>query len=151
MATNTVSETAEGLSLRQSRPRYGEKIIRSILALAAFVSIFTTFGIVVSLLIPSIEFFLEVPITDFPLRYRLDATVQKWRIRGYPTTQRHHCHHIDCDRRRHSTWPRRINLPIRIRIRPGAQKYLSQPSKFSRAYPRLCLVSLPLNSSPKPS
>ncbi|MDB9921521.1 phosphate ABC transporter permease subunit PstC [Actinomycetota bacterium] len=65
MATNTVSETAEGLSLRQSRPRYGEKLIRSILALAAFVSIFTTFGIVVSLLIPSIEFFLEVPITDF--------------------------------------------------------------------------------------
>ena len=60
-----MSETAEGLSLRQSRPRYGEKIIRSILALAAFVSIFTTFGIVVSLLIPSIEFFLEVPITDF--------------------------------------------------------------------------------------
>jgi phosphate transport system permease protein len=65
MATNTVSETAEGLSLRQSRPRYGEKIIRFILALAAFVSIFTTFGIVISLLIPSIEFFMEVPITDF--------------------------------------------------------------------------------------
>jgi len=65
MATNTVSETAEGSSLRQSHPRYGEKIIRFILALAAFVSIFTTFGIVISLLIPSIEFFMEVPITDF--------------------------------------------------------------------------------------
>ncbi len=65
MAINTADETAEGLSLRQSHPRYGEKIIRLILALAAFVSIFTTFGIVISLLIPSIEFFLEVPITDF--------------------------------------------------------------------------------------
>jgi phosphate transport system permease protein len=35
------------------------------LSAAAFVSIFTTFGILISLLIPSIEFFLEVPITDF--------------------------------------------------------------------------------------
>ncbi len=65
MAMSTVSETAEGLSLRQSRPRYGEKVIRATLALAAIVSVFTTFGIVISLLIPSIEFFLEVPITDF--------------------------------------------------------------------------------------
>ncbi len=65
MAMNTVSETPEGLTLRGSRPRHGEKIIRFVLAVAAFVSIFTTFGIVVSLLIPSIEFFLEVPITDF--------------------------------------------------------------------------------------
>ncbi len=65
MAINTVDETPEGLTLRGSRPRYGEKIIRFVLAVAAFVSIFTTFGIIVSLLIPSIEFFLEVPITDF--------------------------------------------------------------------------------------
>ncbi len=65
MAINTVDETPEGLTLRGSRPRYAEKIIRFVLAVAAFVSIFTTFGIVVSLLIPSIEFFLEVPITDF--------------------------------------------------------------------------------------
>jgi phosphate transport system permease protein len=65
MAINIVDETAEGLSLRQSRPRYGEKVIRVVLATAAYVSIFTTFGILISLLIPSIEFFLEVPITDF--------------------------------------------------------------------------------------
>jgi phosphate transport system permease protein len=65
MALNTVDETAEGLSLRQSHPRYGEKVIRIILFAAAFVSIVTTFGILISLLIPSIEFFLEVPITDF--------------------------------------------------------------------------------------
>ena len=57
--------TAEGVSLRQSRPRYGEKLIRALLAVAALVSIITTFGIVISLLIPSIEFFSEVPLTDF--------------------------------------------------------------------------------------
>ena len=41
------------------------KLIRALLAVAALVSIITTFGIVISLLIPSIEFFSEVPLTDF--------------------------------------------------------------------------------------
>ena len=40
-------------------------MIRALLAVAALVSIITTFGIVISLLIPSIEFFSEVPLTDF--------------------------------------------------------------------------------------
>ncbi|MCH9830872.1 MAG: phosphate ABC transporter permease subunit PstC [Actinomycetia bacterium] len=65
MAIGSSTRTAEGVSLRQSRPRYGEKLIRALLAVAALVSIITTFGIVISLLIPSIEFFSEVPLTDF--------------------------------------------------------------------------------------
>ena len=65
MAIGSSTRTAEGVSLRQSRPRYGEKLIRALLAVAALVSIITTFGIVLSLLIPSIEFFSEVPLTDF--------------------------------------------------------------------------------------
>lgn len=52
-------------SLRRTKARYGEKVIKGILILAATISILTTFGIVLSVLIPSIEFFLEVPITDF--------------------------------------------------------------------------------------
>jgi phosphate transport system permease protein len=52
-------------SLQQIKPRYGEKIIRGSLFTAAVISVLTTFGILISLLIPSIEFFLEVPITDF--------------------------------------------------------------------------------------
>lgn len=59
------SSVAGDRSLRQTKPRYGEKVIKVILILAATVSILTTFGIVVSIVIPSIEFFSEVPITDF--------------------------------------------------------------------------------------
>lgn len=52
-------------SLRRTKPRYGEKVIKGILALAATVSVLTTFGIVVSILVPSIEFFKQVPVMDF--------------------------------------------------------------------------------------
>ena len=51
--------------LRQVKARNGEKVIKAILALAAAVSIATTFGIVISLLIPSLTFFGEIPITEF--------------------------------------------------------------------------------------
>ncbi|MGA0979090.1 MAG: phosphate ABC transporter permease subunit PstC, partial [Candidatus Nanopelagicales bacterium] len=47
------------------KPRYGEKVIRVILFAAAAVSILTTFGIVISVLIPSLEFFSEIPLTEF--------------------------------------------------------------------------------------
>ncbi|MGA1503138.1 MAG: phosphate ABC transporter permease subunit PstC, partial [Candidatus Nanopelagicales bacterium] len=48
-----------------TKPRYGEKVIRVILFAAAAVSILTTFGIVISVLIPSLEFFSEIPLTEF--------------------------------------------------------------------------------------
>lgn len=67
MSTTLVDSSVAGdpVSLRRTKPRYGEKVIKAILVMAATVSILTTFGIVVSILIPSIEFFREVPITDF--------------------------------------------------------------------------------------
>lgn len=52
-------------SFRQSSPRYGEKVIGALLMAAAAVSVLTTIGIIWSLLIPTIEFFQTVPITDF--------------------------------------------------------------------------------------
>ena len=51
--------------LRQVKARNGEKVIKAILATAAAVSIATTFGIVVSLLVPSLTFFSEIPLTEF--------------------------------------------------------------------------------------
>jgi len=57
--------TAAGISLRQSRPRYGEKVIYAVLTACAAVSILTTAGIVYSLFVPAWEFFQEVPVTDF--------------------------------------------------------------------------------------
>ena len=59
--------TAAGstISLRRSRPRYGEGVIRVLLVAAAFVSIMTTLGIIWSLAVPTFEFFQEVGLFDF--------------------------------------------------------------------------------------
>jgi phosphate transport system permease protein len=51
--------------LEAASPRYGEKLIIAGLAACAAISVITTTAIVVSLLVPSVEFFGEVPIADF--------------------------------------------------------------------------------------
>ena len=51
--------------MRQVKARNGEKVIKALLATAAAVSVATTFGIVISLLVPSITFFSEISITEF--------------------------------------------------------------------------------------
>ena len=67
MSASAVTSSAAGsnVSLRRTKARYGEKVIKAVLVLAATVSVLTTFGIVLSILLPSIAFFSEVPITDF--------------------------------------------------------------------------------------
>ncbi len=52
-------------ALRASRRRYGEDVIKGLLALCAFVSVATTVGIVVALLLPALDFFREVSVVDF--------------------------------------------------------------------------------------
>jgi phosphate transport system permease protein len=52
-------------ALRASRRRYGEDVIKGLLALCAFVSVATTVGIVVSLLLPALDFFREISVVDF--------------------------------------------------------------------------------------
>ena len=51
--------------LRAARPRYGENVIKGLLVLAAFVSVLTTTGIVLSLVEETVQFFGEVPIGDY--------------------------------------------------------------------------------------
>lgn len=51
--------------LEAASPRYGEKITIGLLAACAAISVITTTAIVVSLLVPSVEFFGDVPIKDF--------------------------------------------------------------------------------------
>ncbi|MFM8238962.1 MAG: phosphate ABC transporter permease subunit PstC [Actinomycetota bacterium] len=65
--TMTTPSSAAGVlnPLRQTKRRLGESLIKGILVLAAAVSLFTTFGIVISVLIPSLEFFAEIPLTEF--------------------------------------------------------------------------------------
>jgi phosphate transport system permease protein len=51
--------------LRQQRPRYGELAVKAVLFAAAMVAVATTVAIIVALIVPTIEFFQTVPITDF--------------------------------------------------------------------------------------
>ncbi len=59
--------TARGtsVSLRRSSPRYGEAVAKGFLFLAAMISVATTLGIVAALIVPTVEFFQEVPVGDF--------------------------------------------------------------------------------------
>jgi phosphate transport system permease protein len=56
---------AAPISLRAPRRRYSEDIVRIVLLSAAFVSVVTTFAIIVALLKPAIEFFGEISPLDF--------------------------------------------------------------------------------------
>jgi phosphate transport system permease protein len=51
--------------LRAARKRWGEDVIKGVLALCALVSVATTVGIVIALLFPAIEFFGEIDVVDF--------------------------------------------------------------------------------------
>jgi phosphate transport system permease protein len=51
--------------LRAARRRWGEDVIKGVLALCALVSVATTVGIVVALFIPAIEFFSEISLWDY--------------------------------------------------------------------------------------
>src|SRR5918996_941804 len=54
--------------LQAARPRYGEMAIKAFLAGCAILSIATTTAIVISLLIPTLDFFDQVPLGDFFLK-----------------------------------------------------------------------------------
>jgi phosphate transport system permease protein len=53
------------IDLSQSGRRLGELVIKAVLGLAALISVLTTVGIVVSLLLPALEFFAEINPIDF--------------------------------------------------------------------------------------
>jgi phosphate transport system permease protein len=54
--------------LQAASPRYGEKAIKAFLAACAGLSIVTTTAIVISLLLPAVDFFREVGLGDFFLK-----------------------------------------------------------------------------------
>jgi phosphate transport system permease protein len=59
------AELARGIT--RGRPRYGERVVETLLALAAFLSVLTTIGIVLSLAEGTRAFFGEVRVRDFLL------------------------------------------------------------------------------------
>ena len=56
---------AEAPRLRAARRRWGEDIIKGLLMLAAFISVLTTTGIIISLFEETISFFSEVGVADY--------------------------------------------------------------------------------------
>jgi phosphate transport system permease protein len=56
---------AEPLTLAPPRKRWGEAVIKALLALCALVSVATTLGIVVALFAPAFQFFQEVNFIDY--------------------------------------------------------------------------------------
>ncbi len=63
MATPELAARAP--ALRAKTRRWGEDVVKGVLALCALVSVLTTVGIVVALLEPSLEFFGQVSLGDF--------------------------------------------------------------------------------------
>jgi phosphate transport system permease protein len=64
-AADLAASGAAPISLRASRRRVGEGVVKTALGLCALVSVLTTAGIVVALLLPSIDFFREISPIDF--------------------------------------------------------------------------------------
>jgi len=63
--TTSLATRAEPLTLAPPRKRWGEAVIKGLLALCALVSVATTLGIVVALFLPAFEFFQEVNFVDY--------------------------------------------------------------------------------------
>ena len=61
--STTTKATGAGVSLRRSQPRTGERLIEAVLFLAASISILTTIGIVVAIIVPTVEFFRESAVS----------------------------------------------------------------------------------------
>ena len=66
MATTTITSTPDAeFSLTAKTKRIGEKVIVAWLFLAAALAVLITIGIVISLILPTIDFFRDVPIDRF--------------------------------------------------------------------------------------
>ncbi len=61
----TAGAQPDAIRLRAERRRWGEVVVKVCLALCALVSVATTIGIIIALVVPSVEFFREVSIIDF--------------------------------------------------------------------------------------
>jgi phosphate transport system permease protein len=64
-ATRALGRPDPSRPLVAVRPRYGDRVIRGLLALCAVISVVTTTGIVISLLFPTLDFFKEVSVGNF--------------------------------------------------------------------------------------
>jgi phosphate transport system permease protein len=61
----TADAQPELIRLRAKRTRWSEDVVKVCLALCALVSVVTTIGNIIALVVPSLEFFREISFTDF--------------------------------------------------------------------------------------
>jgi len=64
-ANDATSRVQPAIRLHAERRRFGEDAVKGVLAACALVSVATTVGIVVALLVPSLEFFREISPLEF--------------------------------------------------------------------------------------
>jgi phosphate transport system permease protein len=64
-ATEATTRAQPAIRLRAERRRIGEDVVKGVLAVCALVSVLTTVGIVIALLLPSLDFFREISPVDF--------------------------------------------------------------------------------------
>jgi phosphate transport system permease protein len=64
-STPTAVHARPGARLRASRRRWGDDVVKALLALCAVISVATTVGIVVALLFPALAFFGEIDPVDY--------------------------------------------------------------------------------------
>lgn len=65
MATPEAALDQRTIALPRKKVRFGEALVHVLLFLAAAVSVLTTLGIIVSLLLPAVDFFREVNVWEF--------------------------------------------------------------------------------------
>jgi phosphate transport system permease protein len=65
VASHDVAIGAAPLALPKKRIRWGEVFVQGILFLAAAISVLTTLGIVLSLILPAFDFFTEISVWEF--------------------------------------------------------------------------------------
>ena len=89
MATPAISAERPEIRLSGKGIRWGEVLIKGLLALCALVSIATTTGIVIALLEPAIEFFREVSIVDYLTGTEWSPLFEPPQLRRHPARRRH--------------------------------------------------------------
>ena len=91
-ADATVARPA-ATTLPRKKIRWGEQFVHAVLFVAAAISVLTTVGIVVSLVLPSLDFFREVEPDRLLHRHDVGAAVPRRAVRC-PAARRRHVRHL---------------------------------------------------------
>jgi phosphate ABC transporter permease protein PstC len=112
-APGTGSSTGGATSLRRQSPRYGERVVKALLAAAGGLSVVVTVGIVAALLVPALDFFREVRLWDFLTGTRWAPTFANQSFGVLPLITG-------------TMWTTLIGLLVAVPIGLGAAIYLSE-------------------------